>query len=120
VFSRQYATCHDVKPKFFCVYVPVGTRLDVLTFGHSRNRPDVRIETMNAKPRLTRKQLGEHLRKLGCPIGNSTLVKLCAPSIGQGPPACAWWGNRPLYDLEDGIAWAEARLRHVQNADTAA
>jgi hypothetical protein len=75
---------------------------------------------MNAKPRLTRKQLGEQLRKLGYPIGNSTLVKLCAPSIGQGPPACAWWGNRPLYDLEDAIAWAEARLRQVQHSDTAA
>jgi hypothetical protein len=75
---------------------------------------------MNSKPRLTRKQLGERLRERGYPIGNSTLAKLCAPAIGQGPPACAWWGNRPLYDLEDAIAWAEARLRQVQHSDTAA
>jgi hypothetical protein len=69
---------------------------------------------MNTKPRLTRKQLGEHLRKLGYPIGNSTLVKLCAPSIGQGPPVAAWWGNRPLYDPDEAAAWAESRLRPVR------
>ena len=73
---------------------------------------------MNTKPRLTRMQLGEHLRNLGYPIGNSTLVKLCAPSIGQGPPVAAWWGNRPLYDPDEGVAWAEGRLRHVQPANT--
>jgi hypothetical protein len=66
---------------------------------------------MAAAPRLTRAQLGESLRGLGYPIGNSTLVKLCAPSIGQGPPVCAWWGNRPLYNLDDAVAWAESRLR---------
>ena len=73
---------------------------------------------MNTKPRLTRMQLGEHLRNLGYPIGNSTLVKLCAPSIGQGPPVAAWWGNRPLYNPDEGVAWAEGRLRHVQPANT--
>jgi hypothetical protein len=74
---------------------------------------------MNAKPRLTRKQLGEQLRELGYPIGNSTLVKLCSPSVGAGPPPCARWGRRPLYDLDDAVAWAEARLRPVRNTDTA-
>jgi hypothetical protein len=72
---------------------------------------------MTQKPRLTRKQLGEFLRNRGFPIGNSTLTKLCAPSIGQGPPVAAWWGNRPLYDPDAGISWAEARLRQVRHAD---
>jgi hypothetical protein len=75
---------------------------------------------MNSKPRLTRKQLGEQLRKLGYPIGNSTLAKLCAPAISQGPPVAAWWGNRPLYDEDEGIAWAEARLRPTRSASPAA
>jgi hypothetical protein len=66
---------------------------------------------MNSKPRLTREQLGEELRKRGYPIGNSTLVKLCQPSIGQGPPVSAYWGKRPLYDLDQGVEWAEGRLR---------
>jgi hypothetical protein len=74
---------------------------------------------MNPKPRLTRRQLAEHLRKLGYPIGNSTLVKLCAPSIGQGPPVAAWWGKRPLYNPDEGVEWAETRLRTVQPAHTA-
>jgi hypothetical protein len=73
---------------------------------------------MNSKPplRLTRRQLGEKLRKLGYPIGNSTLNKICAPAIGQGPPIAAYWGSRALYDLNDAIAWAEARLRQPMAA----
>jgi hypothetical protein len=67
---------------------------------------------MNAKPRLTRKQLGKRLREhYGFPIGDSTLAKLCAPAIGQGPPVAAWWGNRPLYDEDEAVIWAERRLR---------
>jgi len=68
---------------------------------------------MTSKPRMTRKELAEFLREHGYPIGNSTLVKLCCPAVGQGPPVAAWWGNRPLYNPDDGIAWAEARLRQV-------
>lgn len=75
---------------------------------------------MNSKPRLTRKQLGERLRERGYPIGNSTLNKLCAPAIGEGPPIAAWWGNRPLYDEDAGLAWAEARLRLTRPASPAA
>jgi hypothetical protein len=71
-------------------------------------------------PRLTRKQLGERLRELGYPIGNSTLAKICAPAIGQGPPVAAWWGRRPLYDEDGAVAWAEARLRPVRETGTAA
>jgi hypothetical protein len=75
---------------------------------------------MNTKPRLTRKQLGAHLRQQGFPIGDSTLTKVCAPSIGEGPPVAAWWGRRPLYDPDAGIAWAESRLRQVRPTNTAA
>jgi hypothetical protein len=62
------------------------------------------------KPRLTRKQLGARLRERGYPISDSTLNKLAAPAIGEGPPVNAWWNRRPLYDEDEGVAWAEARL----------
>jgi hypothetical protein len=68
------------------------------------------------KPRLTRKQLGNRLRERGYPISDSTLNKLCAPAIGEGPPVTAWWGNRPLYDEDEGVAWAEARVREANTA----
>jgi hypothetical protein len=70
----------------------------------------------NRPPLLTRKQLAQALREEGIPIGDSTLVKLSCPAIGQGPPISAYWGNRPLYTLADGIAWAKARLRRVRPA----
>jgi hypothetical protein len=66
-------------------------------------------EMMITKPLLTRKQLAEELRSAGYPIGTSTLVKLCCN--GEGPEVSAYWGKRPLYHLDDGIAWAAARLR---------
>jgi hypothetical protein len=68
-------------------------------------------EVTDRKSLLTRKQLAEHLRGCGFPIGNSALVKICSPAIGQGPPVAAYWGKRPLYDPDQGVAWAEARLR---------
>jgi hypothetical protein len=61
--------------------------------------------------RLTRDQLLVFLHDNGVPIGRSTLVKLCSPCIGGGPPVVAWWGRRPLYDPEQALAWAEARMR---------
>jgi hypothetical protein len=63
--------------------------------------------------RHSRDQLGRKLRELGYPISDSLLDKLCAPSVGQGPPVAGWWGRRPLYDLDDAIAWAESRLSPV-------
>jgi hypothetical protein len=60
---------------------------------------------------LTRDQLLDLLNANGIPIGHSTLVKLCAPSCGEGPPIEAWWGKRPLYSAKKGLAWAYARLR---------
>jgi hypothetical protein len=60
--------------------------------------------------RGTRRQLLDHLRNNGIPIGKSTLDKLCAPSVDQGPPVAAWWGRRAIYDSAQGLAWAERRL----------
>ena len=66
--------------------------------------------------RYTRKELGAELRALGFPISDSTLNKVCAPSVNQGPPIAGWWGRRPLYDLDAGIVWAEARPRPADEA----
>ena len=67
---------------------------------------------MNTKThRLTRKQLAKRLRERGYPIGDATLDKICAPAVGQGPPVAGCWGRRPLYTEDEGVAWAEARLR---------
>jgi hypothetical protein len=69
-------------------------------------------DDMKPRPRrLTRAQLLVLLNESGYPIGESTLDKMCAPSVATGPPVAAWWGNRPLYDPDQGLAWAEARVR---------
>jgi hypothetical protein len=59
---------------------------------------------------MTRRQLAEFLTANGYPISLSYLEKMCAPAIDQGPPTSAWWGNRPLYDPDEAIVWAEGRL----------
>jgi hypothetical protein len=69
---------------------------------------------MEAKKRLTRKQLTAYLRECGVPIGDSTLDKLCMPAVNKGPPVAVWWGRRPLYDPADALVWAEARMRRDQ------
>jgi hypothetical protein len=61
--------------------------------------------------RMTRKQMTDHLRLHGYPIGDSTIDKLCAPTVNEGPPVAAWWGRRPLYDPDEALAWAEKRTR---------
>jgi hypothetical protein len=68
------------------------------------------------KPRMTRKQLGAHLRKNGYPISDSVLNKICAPAVGDGPPIDSWWGARPLYDPDQGLVWAESRLRRSSSS----
>jgi hypothetical protein len=69
---------------------------------------------------LTQNEIAPFLRERGYPFGNSTIVKLCAPAINEGPPISAWLGKRPLRRPEDVIAWAEGRLRLAHHADTAA
>jgi hypothetical protein len=66
---------------------------------------------MTDKPLMTRRQIGAHLRANGFPICDSTLMKLCAPACGEGPPVSAWLGNRALHDPDAALAWARGRLR---------
>jgi hypothetical protein len=68
------------------------------------------------KRRYTRAELCAELRQLGFPISMAKLNKLCAPSENKGPPVDSWWGPRPLYTLDAGIAWAEALLRSHRSA----
>ena len=68
------------------------------------------------KQRYTRKELGAALRKLGLPISDSKLNKVCAPSVNLGPPVDVWFGRRPLYDIYQGIAWAESLLRSERSS----
>src|ERR1700678_474995 len=73
---------------------------------------------MHQKKLHTRKQLAAFLREeRGYPIGKSTLDKLCMPTVNHGTPVAGWWGSRPLYDPDEGVAWAEARLRSTRRAD---
>jgi hypothetical protein len=75
---------------------------------------------MDPKRRMTRKQLAEFLRANGHPYGDSTLDKLCMPSMNQGPPVDSWLGKRPLYEPTAGLAWAEARLRPMKSGGSPA
>jgi hypothetical protein len=68
------------------------------------------------KRRYTRAELVEKLNEHGYPISKAKMDKMCAPSIGQGPPVNSWWGPRPLYDLDEAIAWAEALLKAHRSA----
>jgi hypothetical protein len=65
------------------------------------------------KKYLLQNEIGEFLRGHGFPYGDSTIAKLCAPSIGGGPPIDAYQGRRPLRTPEKVLAWAEGRLRPV-------
>lgn len=63
------------------------------------------------KPLLTREQLRHELNARGYPMSASYFSKLCLPSVGGGPPIDRQWGKRPLYRLEDALAWAESRCK---------
>jgi hypothetical protein len=70
---------------------------------------------------LTRRQLADLLKERGYPVSLSSLNKLGAPAIGQGPKVAAYWPGRgrhprPLYKAADGIEWAERQLRRNGNA----
>jgi hypothetical protein len=66
--------------------------------------------------RGTRKQLAEYLREQGIPISFQTLTMLCMPSNFQGPTPVFWFGRRPIYDFDDGLAWALKRATEVRRA----
>ena len=67
-----------------------------------------------SKPLMTRSELREFLNSEGFPLGESTFEKICMPSRGEGPPIEFFWGNRPLYKPERGLAWARSRLSQTK------
>ncbi|WP_368507888.1 hypothetical protein [Bradyrhizobium lupini] len=58
---------------------------------------------------FTREQLRLRLNERGFPLTRSYWSKLNLPSVNAGPPVAKWFGRRPLYKLEDALAWAESR-----------
>lgn len=56
---------------------------------------------------LTRRAAAELLTSKGFTTSPKTLAKLAC--IGGGPPFRRW-GSRPVYDPDDLLAWATARL----------
>jgi hypothetical protein len=68
------------------------------------------------KPLLTREQLRHELNARGYPMSASYFSKICLPSRNEGPPISKQWGKRPLYTLEDGLAWAEGRCKTASSA----
>jgi len=59
--------------------------------------------------RGTRRQVAEFLTANGYPLTKSVLDKLSMASVGRGPPVAYFWGNRPIYDFDEAIRWAESR-----------
>jgi hypothetical protein len=72
-----------------------------------------------SSPLLTREQLRQRLNESGYPITASYFNKVCLPSVGNGPPVAKQWGKRPLYNLADALAWAEARCNISQRQSAA-
>jgi hypothetical protein len=60
---------------------------------------------------LRRRALVDALVNSGRYISPGTMNKLCAPAIGLGPPVAGYFGARPLYTLDEGIAWYDKRVR---------
>jgi hypothetical protein len=73
------------------------------------------LTARNMKPQtitealLTREQLRLQLNERGYPITPSYWNKINLPSVNAGPPVAKWFGKRPLYSLDDALAWAESR-----------
>jgi hypothetical protein len=77
-------------------------------------RKSTTVITADGLPLMTRRQLVPFLNANGIPITWSTLNKLCAPRVGQGPPIAAYWGNKKLYAPQPSLDWARSRLRGQQ------
>jgi hypothetical protein len=67
------------------------------------------MKDQTAAPLLTREQVRLKLNERGYPLTASYFNKISLPSVNAGPPAAKWWGKRPLYRLDEALAWAEAR-----------
>lgn len=63
---------------------------------------------MSQQEFLTRRQLVEHLKSLGLPIGLAQVNKLAMR--GEGPPPAGRWGNRDVYRPSEVRDWALQRL----------
>jgi hypothetical protein len=81
-----------------------------MTFEKGWQRMSRPITSPASKPLMTRDQLREFLNAEGFPLGESTFEKICMPSRNEGPEVEAYWGGRPLYSPERGLAWARSRL----------
>jgi hypothetical protein len=68
------------------------------------------VPTKPADDLLTRRELREYLRAHGFPISFATLDRLCAPSVGEGPPLAGVWGGKGFYDPARALAWARSRF----------
>jgi hypothetical protein len=66
-------------------------------------------ERSQDEPLLTREQLRLKLNEQGYPLTASYFNKISLPSVNAGPPVAKWWGKRPLYRLDDALAWVERR-----------
>jgi len=69
------------------------------------------VQVEEKKPLLTREQLRHELNARGYVMSESHFHTICLPSRNAGPPVAKYWGRRPLYELEAGLAWAENRCR---------
>jgi hypothetical protein len=49
------------------------------------------------------------IRPAGYSISLSYWNKINLPSVNAGPPVAKWFGKRPLYRLDEALAWAESR-----------
>jgi hypothetical protein len=64
---------------------------------------------------LTRRQMVEHLNRNGLPFSQSTIDKLCAPSVGRGPKPAKWLGKKALYDPDSVLEWGRSLLTDKPN-----
>jgi hypothetical protein len=62
----------------------------------------------------TRDVLRDFLLAHGFPITRGTLDQWCAPARHEGPPIKGYWGRRPIYNLQEGLVWAQARVRETR------
>jgi hypothetical protein len=67
------------------------------------------MQDSTATALLTREQLRLKLVELGYPLTQSYFNKINLPSRNAGPPIYRWWGRRPLYRLDEALAWVESR-----------
>jgi hypothetical protein len=66
-------------------------------------------DTSPPSPLLTRENLRQELDRRGFKTSRSYWNKINLPSVNAGPPVAKWWGKRPLYRLDEALAWAESR-----------